>query len=253
MTIDISRPHIGRIYDYVLGGTYNHEVDRKAAKAMMEIIPAYPQWARQNRAFLGHVGQRWAKEGRRYVLDLGSGLPTQGHFNTHMPDAKILFADSDPLSVLQGQQLLAYTSDMAYCEVDLRQADAVIRETTAYFGDERHVSVGCIGVAYFLSDEAMTALMQRLHAFCAPDSALALSWPVMPDTPEVRASIASLSKHARIDFFNRRVERVAELIAPWRVVETHRLVDLFGEDTAPVANPEHPFNQAEIFGVFAAH
>ena len=146
MTIDISRPQIGRIYDYVLGGTFNHEADRKAARAMMELIPAYPRWARYNRAYLAHVGKRWAKEGRKRVLDLGSGLPTQGHFNEHMPDAAILFSDNDPLSVAQGQQLLAYTPDMAYCQGDLRHPDVLVAEAASFFGAERVLAVGCIGV-----------------------------------------------------------------------------------------------------------
>lgn len=32
VTIDLTRPHIGRVYDYVLGGTYNYEADRIAAR-----------------------------------------------------------------------------------------------------------------------------------------------------------------------------------------------------------------------------
>lgn len=57
MSADAARPQVGRIYDYVLGGTYNHEVDRRAAQVMVREMPAYPRWARQNRAFLAEVGR----------------------------------------------------------------------------------------------------------------------------------------------------------------------------------------------------
>jgi hypothetical protein len=253
MTTDISHPHIGRIYDYVLGGTFNHEADRRAAQAMMEVFPAYPRWARQNRAFLGHVGKRWAAEGRRRVLDLGSGLPTQGHFNEHLPGAAILFSDSDLLSVAQGQQLLAYTPDMAYCQADLRHPEALIAEASSFFGAERVLGVGCIGVVYFLDDDAVRALMQRLHAFCAPGSALALSLPVIPDNPEARAAIATAAEHAQIEFYSRTPEQLGALIAPWRPLETRPLADLLEDPGDEVVQPEHPMHRTAMFGVFAAH
>jgi hypothetical protein len=33
--IDTTRPHIGRIYDYVLGGTQNFEADRQVADKLL--------------------------------------------------------------------------------------------------------------------------------------------------------------------------------------------------------------------------
>jgi hypothetical protein len=253
MTIDITRPSIGRIYDYVLGGTYNHEADRRAAEKMLELMPAYPQWAWQNRAFLASVGKRWAAEGRRRVIDLGSGLPTQGHFNAHMPDAKILFTDGDPLTVVQGQQILAYTPDMGYSQVDLRAPDTLIEQAEAFFGDERVFAVGCIGVVYFLPDDGVRQLMHRLHAFCAPGSVMAVSFPWVPDSEEVRATIAKASEAARINFYSRTPEQIAELCSPWRFAPALRLADVFGAGGPPVTLPDHPMHRTEVFGMFAEH
>src|SRR5262249_14375496 len=126
VTIDVTRPHIGRIYDYVLGGAYNYEADRIAAQQIIARVPAYPRWARLNRGFLGHVGRRWAAEGRRRVLDLGSGLPTQGHLNTSLPAARILFVDNDPLAAVQGRELLASSPDMSYLEADVRDVGRML-------------------------------------------------------------------------------------------------------------------------------
>jgi hypothetical protein len=256
MSIDIARPQIGRIYDYVLGGSYNYEADRRAADAILDLVPAYPRWAKLNRAFLGHVGQRWAAEGRKDVLDLGSGLPTQGHFNEHLPGARILFADSDPLTVVQGRQLLAYSPDMAYVEADVRQTEALLDEAAAYFGEARHLAVGCIGILYFLSDEELGNLARRLHAFCAPGSAMALTFHVIPDEPgaeAVREALFESAKLARINFFIRTPERIGELIAPWRMLSARPLVDIIG-DVAPLpVRPEHPMHRARILGAFAEY
>lgn len=253
MKVDITRPQIGRIYDYVLGGTYNYEPDRQAAEGMVKLMPAYPSWARYNRAFLGEVGRRWAAEGRKRIIDLGSGLPTQGHFNEFLPGAKILFSDLDPLTVAQGQQLLAYSPDMAFFEIDLHQADALIEQAAAFFGAERSFAVGCIGVAYFIPDDAVKRLMQRLHAFTGPDSVMAVSWPVVPDSEEVRATIAAASEHARVKFWSRTPEEMTELLKPWRMAPAENLGERFAGAAPPPAMPDHPMHRTQVYGAFVEH
>ncbi len=39
MIIDITRPHVGRIYDYMLGGTQNYEADRSSPPARLSATP----------------------------------------------------------------------------------------------------------------------------------------------------------------------------------------------------------------------
>jgi len=258
MTIDITRPHIGRIYDYVLGGTQNYEADRIAAKAMLEIAPSYPHWARTNRSFLSFVGKRWAAAGLQRVLDLGSGLPTQGHFNEHLPSAKVLFADFDPLTVAQAQQLLAYTPDMAYANIDIKDPVALIEQASTYFGADRCLGVGCIGVVYFLSDDEVRSLMKRLHAFCARGSVMALSFHTIPPGPSFEAAnqaVLAAVKHARIDIYMRTPEQMAELVLPWRVVSAKRIPDWLGSEevTVPNVSSDDPMRHLELFGVFAEH
>lgn len=258
MTIDITRPHIGRIYDYVLGGTQNYEADRQAAEAMIKMMPSYPRWARINRSFLAHVGRRWASEGIKRVLDLGSGLPTQGHFNEHLTDAKILFSDFDPLTVAQAQHLLAYTPDMAYAEIDLRDPAAVIEQASTYFGPDRPAAVGAIGVVYFLADDELRSLMQRLYAYCAPGTVMALSFHHMPpgsDPGPINKVIAEGQKQARINFFLREPEQIAELIAPWRLTADKPIQDWLGQSASaapiPAINTEDPLGELVLVGAFA--
>jgi hypothetical protein len=252
MPVDVTQPHIARIYDYVLGGKFNHEADRLAAAAIVDLVPPYPRWARQNRAFLGHVGRRWAEDGRTDVLDLGSGLPTRGHFDEHLPGARVLFVDSDPLTVAQARELLAGTRGKTYLQADIRAVDALIEHAATFFGDARLLGVGCIGVAYFLSDDDLGGLMRRLHALCAPGSALALTFHEVPPGPDYEASKEALltsARHARINFYLRTPEQVVDVVAPWRVVSRHDLDQMFPE--APPPRPEHPMHRARIHGIFA--
>jgi O-methyltransferase involved in polyketide biosynthesis len=185
------------------------------------------------------------------VLDLGSGLPTQGHFNEHLPGAQILFVDNDPLSVAQGQQLLAYTPDMAYCEGDLRDPDALVEAAASFLGEDHPtLAVGCIGVAYFLDDDAVRALCRRLHAFCAPGSVLALSFCCVPDLKEAREAVATAVRLSGINFYSRTGEEMAALVAPWRTSPAELLVDLVGGDPSGKLQPGHPMHQSRMLGMF---
>lgn len=252
MDAEVTHPHIGRIYDYLLGGTFNHEVDRRAAEAMVARMPAYPRWARSNRGFLGRAGARWAAEGRTRVLDLGSGLPTQDHFNTHLPGARILFSDVDSLTVAQGRQILASAPGRTYAQADLRAPDTLLAEAGAFFGGERELAVGCIGVLYFLSDEEVRGLMQALHAFCAPGSTMALSFPAVSEghiTDALKEVIRELVQIARIDFFHRTPDEIVALVAPWRIDAAEQL-----DPPLPAeARSGSPMDSFAVFGAFAEH
>ena len=100
--IDISRPNVARIYDYLLGGKDNFTVDREAAKQLLAVTPDMAGIVRDNRSFIGRVVRHVATEGGiRQFLDLGGGLPTQT--NVHemaqrvVPDARVVYVDIDPV------------------------------------------------------------------------------------------------------------------------------------------------------------
>src|SRR5215216_7557594 len=108
--IDYERPSAARIYDYLLGGFHNFEVDRAAAQKFIEMIPDAPLFMRANRAFLRRVVKFLVSEGIDQFLDLGSGIPTVG--NVHevaqaaRPDALVVYVDHDPVAVTHSRELV---------------------------------------------------------------------------------------------------------------------------------------------------
>ncbi|MBE3064376.1 MAG: SAM-dependent methyltransferase, partial [Spirochaetes bacterium] len=60
---DSSKPNAGRIYDYLLGGNHNFEVDRMAAQQLLQLAPFTPQLFRTIRWFLGEAVRRIAADG----------------------------------------------------------------------------------------------------------------------------------------------------------------------------------------------
>jgi hypothetical protein len=226
--IDTASPHPGRVYDFVLGGHHNFEADRLAAQRIIDVFPAYRTWARLNRWFLHHVAELWSTEGQARVLDLGSGLPTQGHFHEAMPNAEILYTDRDPIAVIYGQQILEGLEGKSYVQVDLNEPSRLIEEATRVFGDRPKLAIGFIGVGYFFDDATLTALARALHAWCAPGSVLAFSTPhqvreFSPEESKEMDEIAARFAAAKMTVHGRTPERAGELLAPWKV-ETARLV-----------------------------
>jgi hypothetical protein len=95
-------PHTARMYDYYLGGKDNFPADREAAEAALAAFPNLATTALQNRAFLHRV-VRWltGEAGIRQFLDIGTGIPTSPNLHEVAqgiaPDARIVYADNDPL------------------------------------------------------------------------------------------------------------------------------------------------------------
>ena len=70
-----ARPNIARIYDYLLGGKDNFEVDREVAAHLAEVQPLVVAEVRANRAFVRRATAYLAERGIAQFIDLGSGLP----------------------------------------------------------------------------------------------------------------------------------------------------------------------------------
>lgn len=231
MAIDTSKPHIGRIYDFMLGGHHNYEVDRQAAAQILKAAPTYPKWARANRWFLQFVASEWAQEGRKQVLDLATGLPTKGHFNDMMPDARILFSDNDPISVAYGEEILAGSPGMAYRLADVGNPETVVRQADEFFGADHQLAIACIGVAYLVPDAVLVGLFRALHAWCAPGSVVALTfgtWVEGVDRSRVEAAIESFRRYANTAMYIRTTEDLAKLASPWRLTACRSLPDWLG-------------------------
>ncbi|AUX19735.1 uncharacterized protein SOCEGT47_001870 [Sorangium cellulosum] len=251
MEIDTSKPHIGRVYDYVLGGHHNFAVDRNAAAAILKILPTYPKWARLNRWFIQLVAEQWLDAGITNVLDLASGLPTQGHLNDHLPEARILFSDNDPVSVIYGERLLSDRPNMRYVQADVRAPAPLLAAAAQFFGADRRIAVGCIGIVYMMNDEDARDLLQQMHAFCARGSVLALSFVALRD-PAAGGQLSDAATLARVNAYPRTLDEMTALLGPWRVQACRPLVewlDLEGFMT----EQEYEANPFEMLGVLAQH
>ena len=181
--IDTSKPSVSRVYDFLLGGKDNYEVDRQMAKMALTVAPDAPEAAWANREFLRRTVRYLTKEaGIRQFLDIGSGLPTQG--NVHeiaqsiAPGTRVVYVDHDPIVLVHGRALLAVDATTTVVEADVREPEAILDhpEVKQLLDFDRPVGLLLFAILHHLADEDDPwGIARRLVARLAPGSYVAIS------------------------------------------------------------------------------
>ena len=157
--LDTRHAHSARVYNYWLGGTDNFAADREAAEQAIAANPGIVADVRANRAFLARAVRYLAAEcGIRQFLDIGTGLPTAS--NTHevaqavAPDARIVYADNDPVVLAHARALLTSTREgaTAYLDADLRDTAAIVRAASATLDFGEPVALMLLIILHLIPD-----------------------------------------------------------------------------------------------------
>jgi S-adenosyl methyltransferase len=206
---DVTVPNVARIYDYLLGGKDNYQADRDAAEQLLKVLPEAELACRQNRRFLERVVRFLVGVcGIRQIIDIGTGLPTQG--NVHQvaqeeaPATRVVYADYDRVVVRHAEALLARNERVAVVHADLRTPRELIthRDMRKLIDFGQPVAVLILATLHFITDdEQPDEIIRLLRSTIAPGSYLALSHitaeDVKPhDSDTARAIYASASAPA---------------------------------------------------------
>ena len=167
-------PNAARVYDYILGGTHNFESDRQAAEYMCSLVPSTRKWLRMIRACLQTAARRLGAEGFTHWVDFASGLPTSDHVHTVLPDAKVIYTDINPLTIVQGRALIGDNPNVCYHECDIRQARKFLHrpDVNAFLGGNRKVVFGANGITVFLPAADNRKFFRDLYDWAEPGSKL---------------------------------------------------------------------------------
>jgi SAM-dependent methyltransferase len=181
--VDLSRPSIARVYDYVLGGKDHYEIDRQVSAALFAAVPETSQLARDNRNHLRRaVHHLVAEAGITQILDLGSGLPTVGnvHEIAHSvdPSVHVVYVDIDPIVLAHGRALLVDDDTTTVVTGDVRDVDAVFDDPAVreLIDVDRPLAVLAASILHHLSDdEDPYAVAARIRERIVPGSYLLVS------------------------------------------------------------------------------
>jgi hypothetical protein len=163
--LDANTPSAARIYDYLLGGSYNFAADRDTAQAMIAAFPALPQVLRAGRAFMRRATHFLASEqGISQFLDLGSGIPTVRNIHEIAqavgPDeTRVAYVDIDPVAVAHSRRILRGDRNATCIQGDLRDPAAVCAspEIRAIIDFSQPVAVVLNAVLHFIADDSEAA------------------------------------------------------------------------------------------------
>ncbi|MGO8887383.1 MAG: SAM-dependent methyltransferase, partial [Streptosporangiaceae bacterium] len=189
---DASRPNMGRVYDYWLGGKDNFLADREAAEQVIAANPGVVPGVWANRAFLGRAVRYLAgAAGIRQFLDLGTGLPTGE--NTHevaqavAPDSRIVYVDHDPIVLMHARELLRSTPEggTAYLEADIRDLGKILTDAARLIDLSRPVAVMALMILQYIPDsDDPWGLIARLMSAVPAGSYLVISDTAKDIVPE---------------------------------------------------------------------
>ncbi|MWA00254.1 SAM-dependent methyltransferase [Actinomadura sp. LD22] len=192
--IDVTTPHIARIYDYWLGGKDNFAADRAAAEQVMLATPTIKPGVTENRAFLSRAVRSMVAEGVTQFLDIGTGIPTAN--NTHMvaqaadPECRVVYVDNDPIVLAHARALLSgVTAPTSFVDADLRDAGRILEEAGRLLDFERPVGLLLIAVLHCIpDDDDPRGVIGTFLDALAPGSFVAITHPGIDQLPEQMAA-----------------------------------------------------------------
>jgi hypothetical protein len=225
--VDMEIPSPARMYDALLGGSHNFEVDRQAATMAVAKVPDLPLLALSNRAFLRRSVRFLVAAGIRQFLDIGSGIPTAG--NVHdvaqqaNPECLVQYVDIDSVAVAHAEAILVGNPRAAASTGDLRVPKELFsdRQVRQLIDLDQPVGVLLVAVLHLLSDaEDPRGVVAAIRDMVAPGSYIVLSHLSSAQRPE---DAAELGEHARRQsgvgiYFRSRAE-ITALFDGWNVVE----------------------------------
>ncbi|MTD55281.1 SAM-dependent methyltransferase [Amycolatopsis pithecellobii] len=124
------------------GGVHHTSEHIDIGEHILVCAPHVPFLVRAQRQLLARMVRYLAQQGITQFLDLGSGVPADGHVHQIAqqvnPDARVVYVDIDTSLAGQARQLLADDPNTAYLAADIRQpADVLDAPETQHLLDLR--------------------------------------------------------------------------------------------------------------------
>jgi SAM-dependent methyltransferase len=203
--IGVRYPNTARIWNYQLGGKDNFAIDRQASDAANAMVrglgvPDGAASALESRHLLQRMVDYMVGQGVRQFLDLGSGLPNMA--NTHQvahrtaPDARVVYADIDPMVSTHAAALMAGPS-VVTLQADLREPEQVLGNTQVrdLLDFEQPIGLIFMCVLHCLWDsEDPWNVVRQFRDAVVPGSYLALTHMTNEAHPEAAEGLFRISQ-----------------------------------------------------------
>jgi hypothetical protein len=246
-TVDSTKAHPARIYDYLLGGKDNFPIDREAAETALRVVPEIRAMAREGRSFVGRAVRHLAQQGHTQFLDIGTGIPGPGHTGEMVlpvqPGARIVHVDYDPMVIAHARALLAGAAPghVAVIQADVRQPKSILDdgEVRAVLDFDRPIVVVMAALLHFVADhEDPAGLVAEFASAVVPGSAFIISHATGAGDTERSQAAQKGWDQSRSPLTVRTTEQIRALFGDLEIAEPGvvRLAEWF-PDGSPVQEP----------------
>ncbi len=219
--LDITVPNAARIFDHLVGGTANFEVDRQAAAEMLKVLPSLRKWTRLRRAFIQEAAQILHKEGFRQFLDLASGMPSNDHLHAFAPRCRIVYSDINPVAVSYGRSLFSNRENITYIRGGGQDPRSILMspEVLKLIHLDEPVAIGLNGIQLFLTPDETQHLAQALFDWAPVGSKLFLVFQTHGKLtePERYHQFLELSRQAYLPIKLNTLKASIEMLSPWQL------------------------------------
>ena len=229
--VDVERPQLARVWNYVLGGKDNFWADRKVGDEMIKRLPALQASAVANQRFRLRAVRYLATHGVQQFLDIGAGLPVGRGLRVHEiaqdidPSARVVYVDNDPMVAAHGRVLLVAGSTAAgragFVEADVRSPKDLLDDPglVEVLDLDEPVAVLATVVLACFDDDTAGEIVSTLLGALPVGSYLALSHPTGDFTPDAVYHAVAAADGGGLAFQPRTRDRVRDLFAGLELVE----------------------------------
>jgi hypothetical protein len=226
--IDTSVAHPARIYDHLLGGKDNYEVDRRTAERLLAVVPEVGHTARRNREFIARAVRYVVGDlGIDQIVDIGTGIPTAPAVHAVAreidPGVRVAYVDNDPIVLAHDRALLAREPGVLTVLGDLTDPPSVLEhpEIAQLVDWSRPVGLLLAAVFHFVPDERdPLAMLAAYRERLAPGSAVVISLATSEGYPaEVAQRVREVYRTAAAPLVPRTRAQIERFFTGLRVVE----------------------------------
>jgi hypothetical protein len=167
-----------RLYDAMLGGKDNYEIDREVRDRLTAIAPGFPEMSRDNHQFLLRATRYLANQAAiNQFLDCGTALPSAENMHEvalrSNPEASIVYLAMDQLTLALGRAVLEGNDQTHILEADVRNPRDMIAGPAVrkYIDFREPVAICNAGTMNYILDEwDPWGIMAELISASAPGS-----------------------------------------------------------------------------------
>ncbi|GAA2229158.1 MULTISPECIES: SAM-dependent methyltransferase [Kitasatospora] len=224
VNLDVHVAHSARMYDYYLGGTTNFAADREAAGRALAVFPWARAAARANRTFMHRSTRALARSGIRQFLDIGTGIPTSPNLHEiaqrEIPEARVVYADNDPIVLTHAQALLLSTPQgrTAYVPGDVREPGRVLAAARELLDFSRPIALSMNALLHFVPGRAHR-IAEEIKAELPAGSALVISHFTPDFAPEEAARLIQVYTSAGTPVHACTKEQFARFFTGWELLD----------------------------------